>query len=141
MKEKIVFFIFGAVLATIAYTIGDNNSNAQNFRAGITEFDEIQCRKLTVFSEIQASKLMVYDPINESGAITLDFSEYGPIMTIANFDENSGVVFIQALRGSAEMSLTTRDKLANLKKGLSLVARRNGSEVTIEGEEISKSRQ
>ena len=141
MREKIVFFILGAVLATIAYTIGDNNSDAQNFRAGVTEFDEIQCRKLTVFGEIQANEIMVMDPIRKTGFIKIGFDKDGPTLNLMNTDNKGGIISLSASNDSAQVILSTVDRIKAVKGGMSLTVTDKASGIVIEGEAISKPRQ
>ena len=91
MREKIVFFILGAVLATIAYFVGGINA-----QTNLKTYDEIQCRKLTVFGEVTVPKLLVMDPINKSGFITIKFNQDGPVLTIMSADDEGGVISLNA---------------------------------------------
>ncbi|MCY4554355.1 MAG: hypothetical protein OXC79_11850 [Candidatus Poribacteria bacterium] len=142
MRDKVVFFILGAVLATIAYTIGDNNSDAQSVRTGIKEFDEIQCRKLTVFGEIQGSSIRVMDPINKSGFITIDFhDDKGPILTLSSANKKGGIIILSVSDNQADLSVSTVDRLFDLKNGLSLITTEKGSGIVIEGKENGMPRQ
>ena len=54
MRDKVVFFILGALLATLAYFVGDINLSAHN-----TEVEGLQIIPKLLVKEIQAESIMV----------------------------------------------------------------------------------
>ena len=136
MRDKIVFFILGGLLATIAYSVGDNNSNAQSLKTGITDFNEIQCKSLKVFGEIQCHTLRIFDSAHKSGVMSLDFNEgRGPHITLGNINRNGGVVEISAENDGASFRMMTSDQVLHKMsgRGLFVSVKEDGTGISVEG--------
>ena len=137
MREKIVFFILGALLATIAYSAGSaGRISAQDFHFGITRFDEIECNKLRVL-----------DPTHRSGMIQLGFhDEKGPTMHLMSSNKKSGGVFTVSASDNGLyliMSANTigeKTILKELTSGTLIVVDSNGTAISVEGESTRISR-
>lgn len=115
MRDKIVFFIFGALLATLAYLAGNmNNAKAQD---RTIDGDIIIDGKLTVTGILSVSSGQVFI------GNTLDSPENG--VTIGVYDEQAQIGIGYGFQ---------RDQLGfKQKSGLTLRADNNGARITLSG--------
>lgn len=125
--ERITFIFVGFLIATVSYIVGNHQQNvdAQDVHLGVTMFEEIQCRKLRIM-----------DPIHKSGYMLFDFNEdNGPVLTLVNMSAKGGLASLSASNNTADLTLTTKDRLSEKSGGLFFIVNYEGSGISIEGKE------
>ena len=130
--ERTTFMFVGALIASIAYFIGNANHGA-NAQDGVTQFDVIECRKLRVL-----------DSVNESGYILLGLdNNNNPTLTLANTRaKEGGMLMLETSHDFAAIQLTTQDRILTTQDrtkikskhgGIIITTLSNSSAITVEG--------
>lgn len=126
MRDKIVFFVLGAVLATIAYTIGDLETLTAEDE--ITELDHLTVNRITVKESIVVgdvgTKPILIKSTHELAKIVL----LGGVFT-KNDDfrkiDNSPAVLLQAKDNGAMLRIESHSERPEAVSALAILNREN----------------
>ena len=125
MRDKIVFFVLGAILATIAYTIGDLETLTAEDQ--ITELDQLRVNELVVKESIVVgdvgTKPILITSTNELAKIVL----LGGSVSTKNDDfrkiDNSPAVMLEAKGNSAMLRITSHSERPEATSALAVINR------------------
>lgn len=120
MKDKIVFFVLGAVLATVAYFVGDMDNLSADSEIGSMEFDTVVVEnlyvkdKLTVSEYVGAADLLREFPcivisadrkaasIAITSALNVNSKNHGTVYVITESDGDPGI-FMRNSKGESRL--------------------------------------
>ena len=111
MRDRIVFFVLGAVLATIAYLIGDLETLTAEDK--ITELETLRVNNLIVRNDIVVGdigkKPILITSTNESARIVLSGGEVSKTDSIRKID-NSPAVSLEAKDNGALLTIASHSQ-------------------------------
>lgn len=124
MRDKIVFFVLGAILATIAYTIGDLETLTAEDQ--ITELDQLRVNELVVKESIVVgdvgTKPILITSTNELAKIVLLGGSLSKIDDFRKID-NSPAVMLEAKGNSAMLSIASHSERPEATSALAVINR------------------
>ena len=122
MRDKIVFFVLGAVLATIAYLIGDLETLTAEDK--ITEAEILRVNRLEVRDDIFVGTIgknpILITSTNESARIVLLGGELTKTDGIRKID-NSPIVSLEAKNNSAFLNVASHSERPEATSTLAVV--------------------
>ena len=147
MRDKIVFFVLGAVLATIAYTIGDLETLTAETENKVVELDHLYVNRITVKEGIMigdvGTRPILITSTNESAEIILSGGkvsndairriDYRPTISLVANNDIASVTTVShsSERPEASSTLCVINKKGTKFESALMLQDSNGKKVTL----------